>query len=61
MWRPGNWEGAEGLGKKGAKIYEAGADAMHKADVNFIRLFHSEVYFLLQERMGTEEFEAWIK
>jgi len=67
-WRPGNWDkikptspyldwGGESF-NEGA---EAGADAMHKADVDFIRIFYPETYFRIQASMPKEQFEAWAR
>ena len=70
-WRPGNWE--EKVEKaeeedptlfgpcESRKIFEAGADAMHKADVELLRIFYPECYFHLQASLTKEQFEAWAK
>ncbi|GAI87290.1 unnamed protein product [marine sediment metagenome] len=74
MWRPKNWNAIEiakplkeaepsarWVSQLDVNLVEAGADAMHKADVDFIRIFHPEAYFRIQASMTKEQFEAWEK
>jgi hypothetical protein len=68
-WRPGNWKKKaypyQGIPvhKAGAiarweEAHEIGADAMHKADVDFLRIFYPSLYFQIQASMTKEQFEA---
>ena len=69
-WRASNWEDVskevidelvKTLGLYHPDDFEAGADAMHKSEVEFLRVFHPGAYQQIQFSMNDEEWEAWTK
>ena len=67
MWRPENWleyfgevnRRLGGFTGREDEICEAGADAMHKADVDFIKSLGDDVLFLIKSRLKKEDYEAF--
>lgn len=68
-WRPRDWpQILEKIDKEHSldrfrdkDLVEAGADAMHQADIEFIRLLHPGAYQQIKFSMNVEEWAAWTK